>query len=326
MDTTPPPDFVCPIGCEFMRDPVVLAVDGCTYEREALDVVTEHSKTAENLKPNVALKSAIDSWVERLIIGTLRERFAACGGVAVEAGLRRLVGILAGADGALLPPIGPGDHRFHESGVEFRTHLGDAVCCSGIVLAMHANGSNRWAQIHACQSIAALTRGGADFGNATRLRRSGAANAVANAVLAFPRDRSVASAGVRAIAALAVTADGRACLLASKGADATCSVLLHHAAASADLVLPALGALEMLAPARRDVSACLRLEQAGAPLAVVAAVRSNNLACPGPSNTCGAAMRTMALLARVGLAQSLGAAGACEVVVEALRRHGVHCP
>lgn len=65
-----PRDFLCPITCEIMQDPVVLS-DGFTYEREAISrwlsqnnksPMTGRFLTSRELRPNQALKSIIQTW------------------------------------------------------------------------------------------------------------------------------------------------------------------------------------------------------------------------------------------------------------------------
>lgn len=65
-----PDEFVCPITFDIMEDPVV-AADGTTYERRAIEVWlqnhTTSPKTNELLKPpfyrNLNLKSLIGQWL-----------------------------------------------------------------------------------------------------------------------------------------------------------------------------------------------------------------------------------------------------------------------
>ena len=62
-------DYECPITCDIMSDPV-LAEDSCTYEREAIErhlagrAVSPMTNLpmGPSLRPNRALKSAIDTW------------------------------------------------------------------------------------------------------------------------------------------------------------------------------------------------------------------------------------------------------------------------
>ena len=76
MDT--PPDFLCPITCEVMTDPVV-AADGHSYERDAIikwfgqnmvegnglkSPLTNEILTSAHLVPNTTLKKMIGWWVE----------------------------------------------------------------------------------------------------------------------------------------------------------------------------------------------------------------------------------------------------------------------
>lgn len=68
-----PDEFLCPISRHLMIDPVVLS-SGMTYEREAIQqwIMTSSScpltrKNVEftQLRPNTALKTAIDAWLEQ---------------------------------------------------------------------------------------------------------------------------------------------------------------------------------------------------------------------------------------------------------------------
>lgn len=66
----PPPEFVCPISLEVMRQPV-LCEDGHTYERSVIlqwlatsptSPTTRQPMSPTNIRPNYALKSAIERW------------------------------------------------------------------------------------------------------------------------------------------------------------------------------------------------------------------------------------------------------------------------
>eukprot|EP00198_Chlamydomonas_reinhardtii_P011308 XP_001700645.1 predicted protein [Chlamydomonas reinhardtii] len=65
-----PDCFLCPLTCRLFKDPVV-AADGATYEREAIERHLRHVATSPLTKqrlastatyPNNALKAAIEHW------------------------------------------------------------------------------------------------------------------------------------------------------------------------------------------------------------------------------------------------------------------------
>jgi hypothetical protein len=64
-----PDEYLCPITCEVMEDPVI-AEDGQTYEREAIATwVAGHGtspmtrqRMANTLIPNRAIKASIERW------------------------------------------------------------------------------------------------------------------------------------------------------------------------------------------------------------------------------------------------------------------------
>ncbi len=65
-----PPEFLCPISLDIMRDPV-LCEDGHTYERSVIlqwlttnptSPTTRQSMSPQNIRPNYALKAAIERW------------------------------------------------------------------------------------------------------------------------------------------------------------------------------------------------------------------------------------------------------------------------
>lgn len=67
----PPEEYICPITQELMRDPVI-GTDGHTYERQAItqalqlnpqSPMTREPMTAQQLKQNYALRSAIERWL-----------------------------------------------------------------------------------------------------------------------------------------------------------------------------------------------------------------------------------------------------------------------
>ena len=73
MERTTPPEFLCPISLDIMRDPV-LCEDGHTYERSAIlqwlttnpsnptSPTTRQPISPQNIRPNYALKAAISRW------------------------------------------------------------------------------------------------------------------------------------------------------------------------------------------------------------------------------------------------------------------------
>ena len=73
MDQLCPPSFLCPIGREVMRDPVMCA-DGHSYERTAIATWLQSHATSPNtnlplahllLVPNIALRNSIEEWVQQ---------------------------------------------------------------------------------------------------------------------------------------------------------------------------------------------------------------------------------------------------------------------
>jgi hypothetical protein len=71
MDTVPQ-EYICPITAEIMKDPVI-GSDGQTYEREAItewlttrvarSPMTRIAMSVDDLKPNYALRAAIERWL-----------------------------------------------------------------------------------------------------------------------------------------------------------------------------------------------------------------------------------------------------------------------
>lgn len=68
--TAPPPEFLCPISLDLMRDPV-LCDDGHTYERTVIlqwldtnptSPTTRQPMSPQTIRPNYALKAAIERW------------------------------------------------------------------------------------------------------------------------------------------------------------------------------------------------------------------------------------------------------------------------
>lgn len=68
----PPPEFVCPISMDLMREPV-LCEDGHTYERSVIlqwlatnptSPTTRQPMSPANIRPNYALKAAIERWAQ----------------------------------------------------------------------------------------------------------------------------------------------------------------------------------------------------------------------------------------------------------------------
>jgi hypothetical protein len=81
----PPAEYVCPISYEVMTDPVVLD-DGHTYERSAIETwLAHHSESPmtraavsrNSLKPNYALRAAIERWKAEQAVGDLKTGSAA---------------------------------------------------------------------------------------------------------------------------------------------------------------------------------------------------------------------------------------------------------
>jgi hypothetical protein len=70
MDSSAPPSFLCPIGCEIMRDPVTCA-DGHSYERTIERRLATHNRSPKTgaqlpdkaLIPNHALRNAVEEWL-----------------------------------------------------------------------------------------------------------------------------------------------------------------------------------------------------------------------------------------------------------------------
>ena len=69
----PPPEFLCPITLEVMRDPV-LCDDGHSYERATIlqwlatnptSPTTRTPMTVTTVRPNYALKAAIERWCQQ---------------------------------------------------------------------------------------------------------------------------------------------------------------------------------------------------------------------------------------------------------------------
>ncbi|CAM9503647.1 unnamed protein product, partial [Hapterophycus canaliculatus] len=67
-----PDRFVCPIGCDIMRDPVTLPTSGQIMERQAItrhllsdaqDPFNRKPLTVEMLQPNDALRAEIEEWI-----------------------------------------------------------------------------------------------------------------------------------------------------------------------------------------------------------------------------------------------------------------------
>eukprot|EP00899_Mesostigma_viride_P022180 jgi/Mesvir1/3146/Mv16313-RA.3 len=71
----PPAQFLCPISCDIMRDPVILVGSGQVYERNFIeqwftrgnetDPLTNVRLSDKTLVPVVALRSLIEQWVEQ---------------------------------------------------------------------------------------------------------------------------------------------------------------------------------------------------------------------------------------------------------------------